>query len=299
MQQTKQGYHWQLKDEHACIHFNAMASPCELLVDTLEPELVERLAKLAYEETKRIEHKFSRYVADNIVAEINSSRGQVVEIDQEVFQLLTFAEQCYRLSEHLFDITSGVLRKAWHFDCSDNLPNQQQVESCMQYVGWDKVKFEHNSIRLQPDMQLDFGGIGKEYAVSRVAQLCLAHAPNNSVLVNFGGDIQVSQAKKNGQAWHVGIEDPVTGKAEQVLQLTSGALATSGDTNKYLLKDGVRYSHILNPQTGWPVVNAPRSVTVLASHCIQAGCLATIGLLYGADCEDFLQAQQVKFWCSR
>jgi thiamine biosynthesis lipoprotein len=87
--------------------------------------------------------------------------------------------------------------------------------------------------------------------------------------------------------------------ADMMIDLKSGALATSGDARRYLLRDGVRYSHILDPTTGWPVADAPRSVTVAADTCTQAGMLSTLAMLEGADAEKFLAAQDVRYWCRR
>jgi thiamine biosynthesis lipoprotein len=96
----------------------------------------------------------------------------------------------------------------------------------------------------------------------------------------------------------VGIERPDSNdQAALVLELSSGALATSGDTQRFLVSKGIRYSHILDPRTGWPVPNAPRSVTVAAATCMEAGMLATFSLLQGAKAREFLTAQEARFWC--
>ena len=201
----------------------------------------------------------------------------------------------------MFDITSGVLRNVWLFDGSDNLPTPNAIKALMPLIGWHKVKYDQSSIILANGMELDFGGIGKEYAVDCVAKLCAQYAPSISVVVNFGGDIQVTQARHNKQPWSIGIESPEVGDKNDthILKIVSGGLATSGDAKRFLLKDGKRYSHILNPKTGHPIEHAPRSVTVAAPHCIQAGLLATLALLQGANAEAFLDEQAVKFWCYR
>ena len=84
-----------------------------------------------------------------------------------------------------------------------------------------------------------------------------------------------------------------------MLELEHGALATSGDSRKFLLKDGVRYGHVLDPRTGWPVQNGPRSVTVAASSCTEAGLVATLALLQGKDADDFLREQKLRYWVLR
>lgn len=289
------------KSDHIIGRFAAMASPCEVLIETQDPMLANHLTSVAYKETKRIEEKFSRYLPNNPMANINHSEGKPVVIDDEVFRLLEFANSCFQLSEGMFDITSGVLRKAWKFDGSDNIPIPKAVKALMPYIGWQKVKYDQSSITLAKGMEVDFGGIGKEYAVDCVAKLCAESAPRISVVVNFGGDIQVTRPRHKNRPWHIGIESPEDDdkNASKVLKIISGGLATSGDARRYLLKDCKRYSHILNPETGYPIENAARSVTVAAPHCIQAGLLATLALLKGVKAEAFLEGQAVKFWCYR
>jgi len=277
-----------------------MASPCELLIETQDRLLANHLTSLAYKESQRIEQKFSRYLPNNLMANIHHSMGKAVAIDDETFRLLEFANICFELSDGMFDITSGVLRKAWKFDGSDNVPTPNAVKVLMPHIGWQKVKYTQSSITLAKGMELDFGGIGKEYAVDCVAKLCAESAPTTSIVVNFGGDIQVTRPRHNKQPWHIGIENPEDDNSTtKVLKIISGGLATSGDARRYLLNGGKRYSHILNPETGYPIENAARSVTIAAPHCIQAGLLATLALLKGVKAEAFLDDQAVKFWCYR
>jgi len=288
------------RNDHYCGRFTAMASPCELLIETKDKQLAQHLTLLAFNEIQRIEHKFSRYRNDNLLYKINHAQGQVVAIDDETYRLLTFANTCFELSDEMFDLSSGVLRKVWKFDGSDKLPTDAQVKTLLPFIGWRKVQFNSETVTLPVGMELDLGGIGKEYAVDCVAKLCQLNAAQTSVVVNFGGDIQVTQPRKQNQDWHIGIESlHDSQRAIKLLKIRSGGLATSGDARRYLLKDGQRYSHILNPKTGFPVINAPRSVTVAAPHCIQAGLLATLALLHGQQAEAFLQQQNLQYWCYR
>jgi FAD:protein FMN transferase len=280
--------------------FTAMASPCELLVETENRELAAALLRQTRDEALRIESKFSRYLRDNIVYKINASSGQPVEVDAETAQLLNFAHRLYELSDGLFDITSGVLRAAWTFNGSDRIPEQRDIDPLLQCVGWERVLWKPPLLTLQSGMQIDFGGIGKEYAVDRAVQIIRSQT-DTPCLVNFGGDLAVTGARRNDLSWHVGIESVSTPGAlsDQGIALNQGALATSGDVRRYLLKDGMRYGHILNPKTGWPVAGAPRSVTVAAATCTEAGMLSTLGMLQGAGCEQFLQNENIPFWCIR
>ncbi len=298
MRNTEMPFTIEQRGDHICGRFSAMASPCEILLDSEDTNLAKTLTKIAYTESKRIENKYSRYQNNNVMHRLNQSNNQAVKIDSETAKLLAFANTCYQISEGLFDITSGVLRKAWQFDGSDKIPEHAQVTELLPYLGWQHVTYTSDSITLPVGFELDFGGIGKEYAVDCVAKACQQVASNVSVLVNFGGDIQVTQARKSQPYWQVGIEDPSNASGGiAMVNIASGGLATSGDANRYLLKNGVRYSHVLNPKTGYPIQQAPRSVTVAAQHCIQSGLLATLALLQGQNAETFLQQQNCKHWC--
>ncbi|WJG09269.1 FAD:protein FMN transferase [Aliiglaciecola sp. LCG003] len=286
------------KGDHISGRFRSMASLCEILVDSQDIHLATELCQTAFVEAKRIENKFSRYQQHNLMAGINNSKGRSIKIDDETYKLLTFADTCYQLSDGMFDITSGVLRKAWRFDQSDKLPSKQQITELLPFIGWPQVKFDAEKITLPIGFELDFGGIGKEYAVNSVAQQCQQIAKDVSVLVNFGGDIQVTRPRAKHAYWQVGIEDPSqSSKDTVVVNIAAGGLATSGDANRFLLKDGIRYGHILNPKTGYPIMQGPRSVTVAAPQCIQSGLLATLALLHGHNAEAFLEQQDVTYWC--
>jgi thiamine biosynthesis lipoprotein len=275
--------------------FTAMSSPCEVLVRDLPGRQARAVTSVVVEEALRIEQKFSRYRDDNIVARINAGNGEWVEVDEETERLLDYADTCWQLSDGLFDITSGVLRRAWKFDGSDRVPTDEAVAKVLPLVGWKNIERRTRALRLTPGMELDFGGIGKEYAVDRALALARQQAPGTPLLVNFGGDIAAWCG--DAAAWVVGLEGLTAGAVAGRFELRNGGLATSGDSRRYLLRDGVRYSHVLNPVTGWPVMDGPHSVTVAAAQCTLAGMLATLALLRGADAENFLRAQQVPHWC--
>ncbi len=280
------------------ICFSAMASGCELLLDTADIHKAEKLGRLAAQEAWRIEGKFSRYLIDSIVSIINRSNGQQVTVDEETAALIEYAAQCHALSGGRFDITSGVLRRCWKFDGSDRIPEPAAVTALLPLIGFEKVCWRPPRISLPVGMEIDFGGFGKEYAVDRVLQLVATRA-DGAALVNFGGDLAVSGAPVSGP-WQIGVERPDTDReARLLLELVQGALATSGDTRRYLLRDGIRYGHILDVRTGWPVPDPPRSVTVAANTCVQAGMLATLAMLHGADAEAFLNEHAERYWCLR
>ncbi|HIG59422.1 MAG TPA: FAD:protein FMN transferase [Gammaproteobacteria bacterium] len=279
--------------------FDAMASPCEVLMAVDDRAQAEELLKLASKEAWRIEQKFSRYRQDGIIPRINNNNGKPVIVDDETAQLINFAYQCYGLSDGLFDVTSGILRKAWSFKPDSELPEQHLIKSLLPFIGLEKARWDAPEFALPSGMQIDFGGIGKEYAVDRTLKLLLAivDAP---MLVNFGGDIVCNRAFSEEKPWLVGIESPADQcEAAEFLEVRTGALATSGSTQRYLVDRGKRYGHVLNPTTGWPIEQSPLSVTVAATSCTQAGMLATFAMLKGKDAEAFLEQQGVRFWVIR
>jgi thiamine biosynthesis lipoprotein len=279
--------------------FEAMASPCQLLTEIdREADATELLAVVAAE-AWRIEKKFSRYATDNIVAEINAGDERTIEVDEETAKLLDFADSLFRMSDGFFDITAGVLRKIWSFDGGSHVPAQSDIDEVLPNVGWEQVRWERPNITLQRGMQVDLGGIGKEYAVDRAAEL-IRQQTDASALINFGGDL-VAIGESSADGWRVGIEsvDSQISQPDRLIRMTSGALATSGDARRFVLKHGIRYSHVLNPMTGWPVEAAPRSITVAADTCTQAGMLATLAMLRGNEAEEFLDQQSIKYWCLR
>ncbi len=253
---------------------------------------------MAQQEATRIEQKFSRYRDDNIIHQINQG-GETVTVDPETARLLDFAQHCYSLSEGWFDVTSGILRRAWNFSENGSIPSQQEIKSLLPNIGWDKVKWGNPNLTLPMGMEIDLGGIGKEYAVDSTLTL-LKLETDISFMVNYGGDCSASGPMADGSSWMTGIEDPHRpGDATAVIQLKNGALATSGDVFKFILHEGIRYGHILNPRTGWPNPDSPLSVTVSAATCTEAGILSTLAMLQGKDAEKFLDQQGIRYWCYR
>ncbi len=277
--------------------FMALGGPCEVLIDADDTPIVEKVVMAIARETWRIEDKFSRYKPSGIVHQINSSRGAEVTLDEETGELIDYAAICHRLSGGAFDITSGVLRRVWRFDGSGTLPSPEAVRKVLTNVGWHKVRWHKPCLQLQQGMEIDLGGIGKEYAVDRAAQL-LARQGMPSALVNFGGDLRATGPRRDGTPWMIGIENPnATGKRCIAHRpISTGGMATSGDAKRFILAQGRRYGHILDPRTGWPVCDAPRSVTVQAQTCLEAGMLSTFATLKGATAEQFLSAQGLAYF---
>ena len=259
--------------------FKAMASQCEVVLGGLTKEQAQPLFLAAQEEVKRIEKKYSRYREDSLLSQINNhSLNEPVCCDEETLSLLDNAGTLYRASDGLFDPTSGVLRKVWDFE-KKLLPEPAALSEALALIGWPAVKRDGNKVSLsRSGMELDFGGFGKEYAADCAAKL-LIDAGASSGYINLAGDFYVLGPKPGGELWSLGIRDPrQPDKIFASIPVDSGALATSGDYERYFEFDGQRYCHILNPRTGYPV-NYWRSVSVLAPKTLLAGGFSSIAML--------------------
>jgi thiamine biosynthesis lipoprotein len=283
-------------DDYFVGRFTAMASPCEVLVDTDSERHARTALRIAAHEARRIERKFSRYLADSEVDLINRAEGRPVTVDAETAHLLDYAVTCHEMSDGMFDITSGALRRAWKFDGSDRVPAAEAITDLLRHVGWHRVTWKSPVLTMPLGMEIDLGGVGKEYAVDRASALVAAEIPE-AFVVNFGGDLYASRARRGQRPWGIGLDDPEkTGQASVYrIELSQGGLATSGDARRFVLWKGKRFGHILNPKTGWPIEDAPRSVTVVASTCVEAGTLSTLAYLQGPGANKFLEAEGVQF----
>ena len=294
-----------------------MKSPCRIDVRIKEAEeagqkaadikhFIKKVLCDAEKEALRLEEKFSRFHIGNLVHHIN--QGKCVVLDTEFEQLLSYAENCYHLSNGLFDITAGPLKKIWSFQAGFEFPDDQTIQKALPFIGFDKINWQKSTepsmlktsirdpkpstLQLPKGMELDFGGLVKEYAVDRCALILSEKLPALDFLIHFGGDLFVKGKHT------IGIENPnQLDHAIASVELSDAGIATSGTSRQYIEKEGVRYSHILNPHTGYPIENAPLSVTVVAPTCIEAGFLATLTILQGTDAPAFCQQHELTAWC--
>jgi len=260
--------------------FTAMGSPCEIQLFAATRAQAKRIADAAIADVRRLEARYSRYRDDSLLSAINrvAAAGGSLAVDEETAGLLNYALACYEQSDGLFDISSGLLRQAWRFD-RGALPDPAQIRRLLDRVGWHKLRWNPPLLEFpSAGMELDFGGIVKEYAVDRAAALCRAAGVAHGV-VNLGGDVKLIGSRADGSPWRVGIAHPrLHGATVQTLALREGAVASSGDYERCIVVDGVRYGHVLNPQTGWPVRHLA-AVSVIGDFCVVAGSASTIALL--------------------
>lgn len=272
-----------------------MGSDCAIRLQGKSAADCTEIACAAEAEVRRIEARYSRYRSDSEIARINraAASGGSADVDAETAGLITYAFACFALSDGLFDITSGLLRSVWDFSAR-RLPRQADIDALLPRIGLDKVIWSEDRIAFtRPEMELDFGGIGKEYASDRAAEVCIDLGARHG-FVELGGDIRVIGPQVDGLAWRIGIRHPRTpASLAAEVALPHGALATSGDYERFFDVDGRRYCHVVDPKTGWPVQGLS-SVTVFADRCMTAGTLSTVAMLKGTGGAEWLRARDVR-----
>jgi FAD:protein FMN transferase len=253
-------------------------------VDDRGRSQAETLARAVENEARRIELKFSRYREASVVSAINRQAGRTpVAVDDETEFLVGAALDLARLTGGRFDPTVGVLRRAWDFS-SGHVPLPEEIEAVLPLVNADAISLRDGTVFLRhAGMEIDLGGVGKEYAADRAAELLRADGVRAAV-VSFAGDVRTIGFRGDGRPWKIGVLDPRDRRRCRFAVRAPGdvGVATSGDYERGFWKDGVRYHHILDARTGWPS-RGLASATVVASTTFRAGQLSTASFLLGPE----------------
>jgi len=251
-------------------------------VDGRGQEHAERIARAAEGEALRIEHKFSRYRSQSVVSRINQNAGLFpVIVDEETEYLVNAALELSEQTAGRFDPTVGVLRRAWDFK-TGRIATPEELAALLPLVDARAVSVQNGSVFLQrPGMEIDLGGVGKEYAVDRVTER-LRREGVESAIINFLGDVRTLGHRSDGRPWLIGVVDPLhPDRCRFSIRARADAgVATSGDYERGFVRDGVRYHHILDATTGFPA-RGLSSVTVIAPTTFAAGRLASAAFLLG------------------
>ncbi|MEQ8954845.1 MAG: FAD:protein FMN transferase, partial [Gammaproteobacteria bacterium] len=278
--------------------FKAMGSFCEVQLYHTSRIEAKRISQLLAGEAARIERKYSRLRTDSVLSDINFSAGAKlgIKIDSETKSLFELARTCFEKSDGMIDITAGILNRIWNFH-KGKVPEQKAIDALLPRIGFDRVKWNRSRLYLPHGMEIDFGGLVKQYASDSVARrgrdLGIKHG-----LVNLGGDFAVIGAQPGNKPWQVGVanpEDHATLIAK--IPLAHGGLATSGDFDRCFKHEGKNYSLMLNPKTGWPC-SGLRAVCVAANQCATAGSIAAIAMYKAeADGIEFLEQAALPYVC--
>lgn len=267
-----------------------MGTLVEVEIFGVERERAMAAAARAFDAVKRVDELMSTYKETSEISQINhEAYRQPVIVSEETFFVLEWALEMSRASGGAFDITVGPLVRLWGFDRKEGkgkIPSAQEIKKTQQLCGYQKVILnrEEKSVRLkQEKMELDLGGIAKGYAVD-LALEALRQEGIKAACVSTGSNLGYLGHPKNKQRWKIGVKDPK--KPEKIidtLEVGEEAVSTSGSYENFFEVDGKKYSHILDPRTGWPVDNGVLSVTVVAPRGIDADALSTALFVLGPE----------------
>jgi len=229
------------------------------------------------------EARVSRYIPTSRVSLLNAAAGDGTwhELDPELQELFALSDWFHWKTAGVFDPTVGAVARLWSA-AAERAPDDAELAAARELVGWHKVERTPGKARLpRAGMQLDFGGIGKEYAVDRVFALAQQHGIRD-LLIDFGRDLRVSGQPPEGGDWRLGLEHP--GQPDTCwsgVALQQAALCCSGDYRRFTEVDGHRRSHLVDPRNGQPAASGVHAVWAIAPTCIEAGILTTTACILG------------------
>jgi len=262
---------------------------CRIVVSSKKGS--KNLAEIIFNELDRVYKKFDPNNPSSVVSKINSS-DDWIDLDEESFVLIDAAMKFSQITEGAFDPALGNLIKLWGFDrlaekVPTKVPSQSEIDEILKHCGVVRVELDSRTrrIKLNDGVKLDLGGIAKGYALDRAYQIAKEIDPKCTGFIEAGGDIRILGPKFGSRPWVIGVRDPrKSDSAIGYLYLTEGAVATSGDYERYFIVDGVRYHHIFDPKTGYPSRGA-QSVTVIARDATTADVLSTAGFVKAQEWE--------------
>lgn len=240
----------------------------------------------------------SSYHEQSIISRINRNEPHV-KLDKYFRKVYHKAEEVYHISGGAFDITVGPLVRAWGFGPETKISaDSSKIDSILQFIGMDKISLEGNMIIKQnPHIKLDVNAIAQGYSVDIVAEF-LERKGIPNYMVEIGGEVITKGVNDKGEIWKIGIDKPfdnnmIPGQNLQaIISLKNMALATSGNYRKFYEKDGLKYSHSINPKTGYPVLSRLLSATVMTGDCMTADAYATAFMIMGLEKSIILLSNQ-------
>jgi thiamine biosynthesis lipoprotein len=257
--------------------FPALGTFATVIVET-PPDLdPEAMISGADSLLRRIEAETGRFPGQG-VWEINMARGAALsELGPHMLGVIALSDSVFRSTGGLFDPTAGALVDAWGFPDHPHFPEEAELKRALGATGWQLLEFRNDSILIPEGMKLDFGAVAKGYAVDRAYEYLVSRGAR-SCLVEVGGEVRCGGER----LWRVAVRHPRNSGYYAVYEVRSGALATSGDYECFLIHDGVRYSHLIDPFTGFSGTGA-QSATVLAETCGRADAYATAAAVGGEE----------------
>lgn len=257
---------------------------------------------LAIAEIRRIERLFTTYNDTSQTNLINQNAGiEPVSVDKEVFDLIERSIGISKITQGAFDISYGSIDKSlWNFDKTMTaLPPAEQAQKMVYLINYNNIILDKNNTSVflkEKGMRIGFGGIGKGYAAEMAKQILIKNKVTSGI-INASGDLTTWGTQPNGKQWTIGIANPdQPASAFSFIEISNKAVATSGNYEKYIMIDGKKYSHTIDPKTGLPI-SGIKSVTIISSNAEFADAMATPIAIMGIKAGLFLIDQIPDLYC--
>ena len=261
-----------------------MGTLVEITIQEIDNNLGQHAINKSFNEMSRLEKIMSTHLPNSELSQLNSlaERETKITVSSDLLKVIQRGVHWGKLSNGAIDITIGPAVKLWDFNAeTPNLPDVDKLQKTTSFIDYKNISIDGNSVIFKKTgIALHLGAIGKGYAVDQAIGI-LKKMGVKSGLVNAGGDLMAFGLKNEAEAWQVGIQHPR--KPEEIiasLDVRDKAVATSGDYQRYFIKDNVRFHHILNPKNGWPE-NQTMSATVIADTVMDADAISTASFILG------------------
>lgn len=264
-----------------------MGSNFRITVVDSDELTAEQHINAAIEEIRRIEYLISDWIPTTPLSQVNQNAGiKPVVVPTELIEVTQRAIKYSQMTQGAFDITFAAMDSIWKFDGSmEAIPSQESIAHAIRNIGYQNIQIDEEKSTLflpKTGMKMGFGSIGKGYAAEKAKEL-LKKLGTNAAIVDASGDMAMYGTQISGDPWKIGIQNPVkTQKWADILAITSGAVTTSGDYQKYIYIGEKRYAHIINPKTGWPS-SGLTSVTIVGPDAEIANVFSTAIMVLGAE----------------
>lgn len=260
----------------------------QLSVWTSDEAKGKEMIEASFKRIQEIEGKMSVNIENSEISTVNNNAGlKPVEVSSDTAFVLNRAVYYAALTKGAYDPTIGTLVKLWGIGTDrENVPTQKEIKSALEHVNYNAVRFQEGNkvVLAEEGMFIDLGGIAKGFAADEVTRI-LRESGIEHAMINLGGNVYALGNKTDGTNWKVGIQDPFepTGTHMGIVEIADKTVVSSGNYERYFMKDDIRYHHILDPKTGYPANNGVISTTIITDSSIDADALSTGAYVLGLE----------------
>ncbi|NLF46873.1 MAG: FAD:protein FMN transferase [Clostridiales bacterium] len=259
---------------------------CTITLYDINKDEGEKLIKKSFDICKKYEGLMSKTIKGSDIDRINRAEGKAVSASPETIKVIKEGMRMGKLSRGEFDITIGRVTELWDFNSDEaKVPDDEEIKEALETVDYRNIKIEGNNVTLKdPEAKLDLGGIAKGYIADRITKMLVKNGAEKAI-INLGGNVVAIGEKEENTPWNIGVERPYSDRSEVigVVEAVDDSVVTSGIYERFFEKNGKKYHHILDPETGYPAESDLEAVTVTGplGHSMECDALSTVCILMG------------------